>query len=149
MAHAELLRNPRRHAVQPQRGFSRRQVGYLEILPGYPVSPAGADGFHARFLGRKPRRKALEAVRFALHVSDLRRRVDALDEAPAIALDQVAHARYLCQIHSRADDHLISAPEVVRVSRPCLTPFVLINASASERTPPARPRITITSRHRS
>jgi len=70
MAHAELLRNPRRHAVQPQRGFPEGRLATSKSCQVTRVS-SRCRWLHARFLGRKPRRKALEAVRFALHVSDL------------------------------------------------------------------------------
>src|ERR1700691_1922025 len=88
--------------MAPKWRFARRQVGHLKILPAHAPPPARADGFHARLFGRESRGKTFAAVGFALDVGDLGRRVNALDEAPAMALNGRANARNFGQIHSRA-----------------------------------------------
>src|SRR6185436_16681420 len=82
----------------------------------------------------------------ALHVRDFRRSVDAFDEPLPVSLDRRADPRHLRQVHPGPDDHFSSNPEVVIVSRPCLTPLVLIRVSATFRTSAERPRTTSTSR---
>ena len=108
--------------------------------------PTRPDRLHARFLGGEARRIPFELIRLALHIRDLPRRVDTLDELLPEALDRCLYARDLRQIHSRADNHLSSCPVVVMVSRPCFTPFVLISTSATFRTTADLPRTTSTSR---
>ena len=132
--------------LQPQRGLAGRQIGHFEILPGDAALPARADGLHAGLFGREARGVAFVAVGLALHVRDLRGREDAAGETRPEALDGGADARHLGQIHAGAHDHFRSAPEVVMVSRPCLTPLALISVSAILRTSPDLPRTTMTSR---
>src|SRR5215471_110068 len=133
-------------AVQFEGWTAGRKIGDLEILPADAALPTGADGFHTGFLSGETAGVALEAVGSPLHVGDLSGRVDALDEAGAIARDVGADAVHLGQVDAGPKDHFNSAPEVVMVRRPCLTPLVLIRASAIFCTAPAFPRTTSTSR---
>src|ERR1039458_7168527 len=73
--------------MEPERGLARRQVGHFEIPPPHAPPPARADGFHARLLGRESSGKTFVTVSLPLDVRDLGRRVNPLDEAPAMALD--------------------------------------------------------------
>src|ERR1035437_7706458 len=94
--------------MEPERGLARRQVGHFEILPPHAPPPARADGFHARLLGRESSGKTFVTVSLPLDVRDLGRRVNPLDEAPAMALDGRPNPRNFGQIHSRAHNHLNS-----------------------------------------
>src|ERR1039458_955026 len=73
--------------MEPESGLARRQVGHFEILPAHAPPPTRADGFHARLLGRESGGKTFVTVSLPLDVGDLGRRVNPLDEAPAMALD--------------------------------------------------------------
>src|SRR5262245_39253516 len=132
--------------MERQSGFARGQVGDLEILPGDSMPPTGTDSFHPCLFGGKAGSIALVAVGLTLHISDLPWGVNPLYELLAEASDGLANAIDLRQIHSGTNDHLNSVPEVVMVSRPCLTPLVLIKASATLRTSADLPRTTRTSR---
>src|SRR5260370_32126066 len=132
--------------METQRGFSARQVGHFEILPGDAAPPARADSLHTRFLGGEARRITFELIGLPLHIRDLRRCVNAVDEFLPVALDRCLDARDFRQVQPRADDHFSSCPVVVMVKRPCLTPFVLISTSATRRTAADLPRTTRTSR---
>src|SRR5258708_1858291 len=107
--------------------------------------PSRPEGFHAGFFCREPCRVPLEPVRFPLHVSDLPWGVNALDEPRSEASDGGLHSRDFGQIDTGSDDHR-SAPELVIVSRPCLTPLVLMSASAIFFTAVDEPFTTRTSR---
>src|SRR5207237_9501342 len=77
-------------------------------------------------------------------IGDIGGGVDALDKSRAESFDGGADARHFGEIDTGAHDHLSPAP--VMVSRPCLTPLVLMRMSATLRTSPALPRTTSTSR---
>src|SRR5579863_2246545 len=113
-----------------ERGAARGEIGYFEILPADAALPAGAYGLHAGFLGGKAAGIAFEAVGFALDIGDLGRGVDAVDETAAIARDGGADAVDFGEVHAGSQNHFSSAPDVVMVRRPCLTPLVLMRASA-------------------
>src|ERR1019366_2312213 len=146
MLDAYLLSETGRHTVEKQRRLPAPQVSHFEILPGDTVPPARADRLHAGFLGSEARGVAFVLVGLALHICDLRGRVDAPDEFLSVALDGCPYARDFRQIHAGADDHFSSLPVVVMVSLPCLTPFVEISISATFRTTALLPRTTRTSR---
>src|ERR1700683_2960602 len=103
--------------METERGLARWQVGHFKILPAHAPPPAGADGLHARLLGRESSGKALVAVGLALDIGDLGRRINALDEAPAMALDGRANPRDFGQIHSRAYNHVKNQLIVRRAPR--------------------------------
>src|SRR5215813_5112881 len=115
-------------------------------MPGDSALPTRADGLHARLFGREARRVALKPVRPLLHIGDFAGSEDAIDKSRAKTFDGFADPIDFGQVHAGTDDHFNSAPVVVMVSRPCLTPFVLIRTSATLRTSPDRPRTTSTSR---
>src|SRR5437870_8847211 len=115
-------------------------------MPSNTAFPTGADRLHAGLFGGEATCVTLETVRLALDIGDLARRVNALDEAPAETRDRLADAVDFGQVHARPHDHFSSAPDVVIVRRPCLTPLVEISASAIFCTAPAFPRTTRTSR---
>src|SRR4029077_3571275 len=117
----------------------------LEVLPANAASPARANGLHGGLLGGKTCRIALVAIRFPLDVGDFSNGVNAIGKASTVAFDGLANAVDLRQIDSQADDHN-SAPVDVMVNRPCLTPLVLIKASAIFLTALTRPLTTRTSR---
>src|SRR3954454_19061003 len=110
------------------------------------MPPSCADSLHAGFLCGKARGVAFVSIRLALHVSDLARGEDPVDELPSKALDGRSNARHLGKVHARPDDHFSSVPEVVIVRRPCFTPLVLMSVSATCRTSADLPRTTTTSR---
>ena len=145
MAHALPRGEFRRDAMEPERWFARGHVGDFKVAETYPVAPARPDCLHAGFLGGKPRGVPLEAIRFALDVGDFRGGEDPLQESSAVTLNRRADPRHFTKIHAGADNHSPS-PLLVRVRRPCLTPFVLISASAIFLTADAFPRRTSTSR---
>src|SRR5581483_5832540 len=134
------------HAVELQGRLPRDQVRHFKILPPDPVTPPRPDRLHSRFFGREARRVPLELVGLTLHVGDLPRRVNALDEFLPEPLNRRFDARHFRQINSCAHDHFSPAPDVVIVSRPCFTPFVLISTSAIFRTAADLPFTIRTSR---
>jgi hypothetical protein len=142
---SQAIRESRSDTMELHRRTPGRQIRYLKVPPTDPTSPACSDGFHPRFLGGESRGIALVAVGFALDVCNFGGRIDALDEAPAVTFDRRANAVYLGEIHARSDYHN-SAPVEVMVRRPCLTPLVLIKASAIFLTAAAFPFTTSTSR---
>src|ERR1700687_3623779 len=113
--------------MEQQSRLATAQVGHFKILPRDTVAPAGPDGLHPGFLRRKTRGVALELIGLALHIRDLRGRVDPADELLPVALDGCPYARDFRQVHARADNHFNSWPVVVMVKRPCFTPFVLMS----------------------
>lgn len=131
--------------MQLKRGSSGRQIGDLEILPANPAFPASADGLHAGFLGCEAGGIAFVTIRFPLDVGNLRGGINTAGKPTAVAFYGRANAVDFRQVDSDADDHN-SAPVDVMVSRPCLTPLVLIKASAIFLTTLTRPLTTSTSR---
>ena len=132
-------------AVELERGPSAAQVGNFEIAPADAALPTRADGLHAGFFGGKPGGISLVAIRLALYICDLGARVNALDEASAVALDGCADAIDFRQVDADSNDHN-SAPVEVMVRRPCLTPLVAMSASAIFFTARTLPFTTRTSR---
>src|SRR5262249_39892902 len=132
--------------MQGEGGGPGGQIRPLEIAPADAVFPPRPDRLHPRLFRGEASGVALEAVRLPLGVGDLRVRIDALDKSLAVACDSFPNPTDFSQIDASAQDHYNPAPEVVIVSLPCLTPLVLIKASAILRTAPALPRTTSTSR---
>ena len=145
IADAELFRDFSGFSVKGQRRTAGGKIGHFEIAPPDASAPSGAQRFHPGFLGGEARGVALIPIRFALRVGDFAIGEDAVLETLAMALDRFAEPADFAQIHARADDHS-SAPVVVMVRRPCLTPLVEMSASAIFRTADALPLSTITSR---
>src|SRR5713101_3608559 len=132
--------------MQSQGGPSGGQVGNFKILPAHASPPTRSDGFHGRLFGCEAPGITLITVGLPFHIGDLAGGVNALGKALTVTVDGLADASDLSKVHARAQDHFSSAPEVVIVRRPCLTPLVLISASAIFLTAPALPRTTSTSR---
>jgi|SRR5579864_5313617 len=142
---AEAIGDLGRDPVELERRSPGRQVGNLEVLPANPAFPACTDGLHTGLFSGKTRGIALVRVRFSLDVGNFGGGINTVGKTPAVALDGGANAGDLHQVDSDADDHN-SAPVDVMVRRPCLTPFVLIKASAIFLTALTRPLTTSTSR---
>jgi hypothetical protein len=142
---AQSIRDLCGNSVELQRRPSRCEICDFKVLPADAVPPSGAKCFHRCFLGRKAGRVALITIRLALNVSNFGGCVNAIDKALPVAFDGVTNPMDFRQIDAETDDHN-SAPVDVMVKRPCLTPLVLIKASAIFFTVLARPLTTSTSR---
>ena len=142
---SQAVRELGRNAVKLQCGAPGGQVLHFKVLPTDAAFPPRANRLHPRFLGGESCGVAFKAVGLALYVGYFGGRVNALDETLSVPLDGPANAVYLGQIDARSNDHS-SAPVEVMVRRPCLTPLVLIKASAIFFTAAAFPFTTRTSR---
>ena len=145
MFHSELFGDFRGLPVKRKRGAPASQIDDLQIAPPEPPSPAGSQCLHSCLFCCKSGRKSLKNVRLALGVRDFTIRKNPELEASSVPLDGLPYSRNFAQIHTRAKDHN-SAPLVVMVSRPCLTPLVEISASAIFCTTAALPFRINTSR---
>lgn len=91
-------------AVEVKNGLAAGLVDDLEILPTDAVTPAGANGLHAGFLGGEAGGVAFGLIGLALDVGDLSGGVDAVDEAGTETVEGVLDAVDFAQVRAEADD---------------------------------------------
>ena len=105
----QCLGAARRAAVQPQ---LRRAAGadHLDVLPEDAARVAGAERLHRRFLDREPAAEVRNRISPPRTIGDLSLGKDALQEAIAVALQQLRDARQVGRVQPDTNDVHDPAP---------------------------------------
>src|SRR5580704_2973720 len=88
----------------------RRQVDDAHVAPPHAGADAGAERLGAGFLGGEALGISLDPVAAPFGAGALVRREDAIDEAIAVALDDLGDAAHVGNIGADAENHLPAPP---------------------------------------
>src|SRR5690242_6722604 len=104
--HAQLRREFPSFSVKRHRGPTTRHARDLTIAPADAVIPTRSQRLHCSFFRREAGGIAFESVGLGIAITNLSRRVDALEKPVSKSLDRLPDARNFSDVDACAYDHI-------------------------------------------